>query len=119
MPATMTPPAAARQPKDPDAVTLATAARELARSAGLKSAYTSGEGREVLNRFALKRARGFLTVTKDGGEAQRVRVSEVRAFLQGEGNQEVADLMAALAKDTKGTLYGRKLAAFLLAAADA
>lgn len=110
--------AAPRQPKDPEAAALAAAARNLARAAGLKSGYTSGEGREVLNRFTVEKARGVLVITKNDGEPQRVKLAVLRAFLAGEktaDTRQTAKLMAELARDLKGMLYGRKLAAFLIA----
>ena len=109
-----------RQPKDPEATALAAAARDLARAAGLKSGYTSGEGREVLNRFTVEKARGVLVITKDAGEPKRIKLAVLRAFLAGEkgdDTRKAAKLMAELARDLKGMLYGRKLAAFLIARA--
>jgi hypothetical protein len=111
---------AVRQPKDAKAAELATAARDLARAAGLKSAYTSGEGREVLDRFTVERARGALVIAKDSGEPVRVKLTVLRAFVAGEKDDDTraaAKVMAELARDLKGMLYGRKLACFLIARA--
>jgi len=115
---------ATRQPKDPEATALATAARDIARTAGLKSAYTSGEGREVIDRFTVEKARGVLVIAKDNGEPQRIKASVVKAFVAGErkgddDTKQAAKLMAELAKDAKSMLYGRKLACYLLARAAA
>ena len=110
---------ATRQPKDPEAAALATAARDIARAAGLKSAYSSGEGREVLDRFTVERTRGVLAITKDGGEPQKIKLTVLRAFVAGEKDDDTRDaakLMAELAQGMKGMLYGRKIAAFLVAA---
>jgi hypothetical protein len=110
-----------RKHKDPEAHALATAAREAARAAGLKSQYTSGEGREVLDRFTVTKApRGVLVITKDGGEPQRVKASVLKALIAGEKNDDTkaaAKLMAELARGAKSMLYGRKLAIYLIAAA--
>jgi hypothetical protein len=107
---------------DPDAAALATAARELARAVGLKSAYTAGEAAEVLARFNVAQARGVLVIAKDSGEPVRVRASVLKAFVAGERTDDTraaAKVMADLAKDAKSMLYGRKLAAYLVARAAA
>ena len=75
---------AAKTPKDRQGAALAAAARDIARAAGLKSGYTSGEGREVLNRFTVERARGVLVIAKDSGEPQRIKASVLRRFVAGE-----------------------------------
>lgn len=105
--------------KDPEASALAVAARDIARAAGLKSAYTPGEARGVLDHLAVETARGTLVISKDGGEPVRAKLATLRAFLAGEKNDDtraVAKVMSALAADLPGTVYGRKIAAFLLAA---
>jgi len=123
MPATKTTtaPPAVRQPKDPEAAALAAAARDLARAAGLKSAYTPAEARGVLDHVTVEKApRGVLVLARDGVEPQRMRVSVLRAFISGEKTDDTraaAKVMAELARDLPGTVYGRKMAAFLLAAA--
>jgi hypothetical protein len=119
MPATVTTTtdAPARTTKDPDATALAAAARDLARAAGLKSAYTSGEGREVLDRFTVERNRGTPVITKDGGDLQRIKLTVLRGFVAGEKDDDsrvAAKLTAALARELKGMLYGRRLACFLI-----
>jgi hypothetical protein len=120
MPATKTAPKVATRKADPEAAALADAARELARAAGLKSAYTAGEGREVLDRFTVDKARGALAISKDTADPVRIKADVLRAFVAGEKTDDtpaVAKQMAELASGTKGMLYGRKLGAFLLARA--
>lgn len=117
MPATATASKAVR-PKDPEAAALAAAAQKLARAAGLKSAYTSGEGRGVIDRLTVEKARGMLTISKDGGKPVRVKVATLRALLAGDRTDDIraaAKVMADLARDLPGTLYGKKMSAFLLA----
>lgn len=124
MPATTAPTEAApvtRQPKDPEATALATAAQDLARSHGLKSKYTSGEARGVIDAFTVTRARGTLTITR-ADEQHRVKAAALKALLAGERRDEddvraAAALMRDLSRGLPGTMYGRKTAAFLLALA--
>ena len=120
MPATKTAAKVTTRKADPDAAALADAARELARKHGLKSAYSVGEGREVLDRFTVERARGVLVITKDGADPARIKASVLRAFVAGEKTDDTpktAKQMAELASGTRGMLYGRKLGAFLIARA--
>jgi hypothetical protein len=122
VPATKTKKSAAKatKAKDEQAIALAAAARDLARASGLTSAYGAGEAREIINRFDVTRARGVLTIVKDGGEPQKIKAAVLSAFIAGEKNdatREAAKLMAALSGDLKGMLYGRKSACFIAAAA--
>src|SRR4051812_39225075 len=119
MPATATATAtkATRTPKDPEGADLAAAARELARAAGLKSAYTPGEARGVIDHLAVVRKRGVLVISKDGGEPVRVKVATLRALLAGEKDADAraaAKVMGDLSRGMPGTLYCRKLGAFLI-----
>jgi hypothetical protein len=112
---------APKTPRDPEGTALAAAAQELARGAGLTSRYSSGEARGVLDAFTVTKARGLLTVTRDGDQ-HRVKVATLKALLANERRDEdevrdAAKLMTALSKGLPGTVYSRKLAAFLLARA--
>src|SRR4051794_3562697 len=112
-----------RTPRDPEGSALATVAQELARGAGLKSRYTSGEGRGVLDAFTVTKARGVLTVTR-GDDTHRVKAAALKALVAGERKDDdevkaAAALMRDLSRDLPGTMYGRKTAAFLLARAAA
>lgn len=102
---------------DPEAAALSTAAREIARAAGLTSGYVPSEGRELLDRFTVKRERTVLIVKKDKDEPVRVKSSALKAFVSGDKDADVAKQMAELAHGAKTMLYGRKLGAYLLAAA--
>lgn len=113
-----------RQPSA-SATELAQRARDIAREAGLTSAYSSGEASEVLSRFKVERARGGVLLISKGRsrvEPHRVRTSVLRSYVDGASRDdaavgEVAALMRELGRGVKTMLYGRKLGAFLLALA--
>ena len=111
MPATTTTAAkAARAPKDPEGAALAAAALKLARTAGLKSAYTPAEGRGVIDHMAIERKRGMLAISKDGGEPVRVKVATLRALLAGEKDDDTratAKVMAEFSRGMPGTVHGK------------
>lgn len=104
---------------------LAQRARDIAREAGLTSAYSSGEAHEVISRFKVERAPGGVLLVSKGRsrvEPHRVRTSVLRSYVNGASREdaavaEVATLMRELGRGLKTMLYGRKLGAFLLALA--
>lgn len=109
-----------RQPKDPEASAFASAAQDLARRHGLKSAYLASEARGVLDRLTIEKARGALAIAKDGGEPVRVKLATLRALLAGDKTEDTTaarKVMTELARDMPGTVYARKITVFVLAAA--
>lgn len=104
---------------------LAARAKDIAREAGLTSAYSSGEAAEVISRFRVERAPGGVLLISKGRsrvEPYRVRASVLRKYVNGASRDdaavsEVAALMRELGHGLKTMLYGRKLGAFLLALA--
>lgn len=106
--------------QEDEAVTLANAARELARGAGLKSAYSRGEARGVLDNITITNNRGTLTLKRDDVEF-KVKTAALKAYLAGEGKdtddvKAAAQAMKVLSHELPGTVYGRKLSCFILAA---
>lgn len=102
---------------DPEAAELAAAAKVIAREAGLKSAYTTGEGRSFLDHITVAKTRGALVLTKDDGDAVKVTTAKVKAFIAGGKDADTAAVFAALARGLDGMHYGRKTACYALAAA--
>jgi hypothetical protein len=105
---------------DPDAAKLATAAKEIARAAGLKSAYLPLEAREVMDHLSVTKARGALLITRDGGEPVRIKTAVLQSYIDGASRDEAgvgdaAKAMAEFSRGLEGTLYGRKTAVFITA----
>jgi hypothetical protein len=99
-------------PAQAKASALAKAAQEIARAAGLKSAYLPSDANAFMAEFTVARSGPTVTLTRKGQEPVALKYAALKTFVAKE-EAEVAKVMRGLCSGTR--VYGRKAACLALA----
>lgn len=95
------------------AARLAREAQEIARAAGLKSAYLRQDAEAFLKEFRVSRSGQTVQIERKGKESVECKLSALKRFVAKGGEPEIAKAMRTICGDSR--LYGKKAGAFVLA----